>query len=215
MRLHARRQDDRFLDPNTDVLKWFEDGFDKGLLFDGSSRLVRERFLGEHNSDVVKGFYWAGDQGLFLACCAAEKRTVRSSFEGLQGKVCGAVLSGMTDDSKVIHDHKVPLPEFDNDYATGKGVFMRHALPLAKANADLKQCILQSARYAWNNATIYQDTRTFQYGWNNSGKNLPPGSWDTVSSTPNSDFRSFILQASGLDAIAAAAALDPNGVVPE
>lgn len=217
VRLHTLTQDDRFLDPNTDILKWFIDGFEKKLLFDAGSRLVRERFLGEHDSDSVKGFYWVGDQGLFLACCTAEKRAVPPAFKNLHDDVLNAVLTGMKDDSHVIHDHKISLSQFDNDYATGKGIFMRHALPIAKANqnADLKQCILESATYAWNNATTYPDsTRVFKFGWNNTGK-LPPGDWDTSSSTLDSHFRNLILQASGLDAMAAAAALDPNGIVPE
>jgi hypothetical protein len=213
VRLHTLTQDDRFLDPNTDILKWFSDGFEKDLLFDAGSRLVRERFLGEHDSDSVKGFYWVGDQGLFLACCAAEKRAVPDEFD----KVLDAVFKGMKDDAMVIHDHTISLSQFDNDYATGKGIFMRHALPIAKATqrADLIQCILASATYAWNNATINKDsTRVFKFGWNNTGK-LPPGNWDTSSSTPDSHFRNVILQASGLDAMAAAAALDPNGIIAE
>jgi ATP-dependent Clp protease ATP-binding subunit ClpA len=68
-----------------------------------------------------------------------------------------------------------------------------------------------STKRAWSNATSQPDgTRIFQFGWNNSGKNLPPGAWDTGSSTPASPFRNLILQASGLGAMAAAATLAPT-----
>lgn len=64
----------------------------------------------------------------------------------------------MIDDAKVLLDHVVSssYSGFDNDYACGKGVFMRHAITLAQLtkNAALTNCIMQSANYEYNTASV-------------------------------------------------------------
>jgi hypothetical protein len=226
VRLAALTNDSKYLDP--DSLQWFEDGFAKDLLFDKAKDqngnvytvyTVRERFIGEHDSDAAPGFYWAGDQGLFLRCLFEEKRTMQPAFAQLKTQIVDAVSSNMVDGQHVIHDHTMPktLDIFDNDYATGKGIFIRHALKLVQltGNQDLKDCIMASANFAWNTSTQEPDFNNyFQFCWNTKGT-LPPGNWDLTYKGAPSEFRGVILQASGLNAISAAAALNPNGVIPQ
>jgi hypothetical protein len=216
VRLAALTDDSQYLDPNS--LQWFENGCADGLakcrLFD-PVYTVRERFIGEHDWDKAPGFYWVGDQGLFLRCLFEEKRSMQSDFAQLKTKIVDAVLNNMVDNQKVIHDHTLPtgdLSQFDNDYATGKGVFIRHALKIVQLtnNQQLKDCIMASANFAWNSSIEHY----FQFCWNTKGT-LPPGNWDTTyNGDAPSPFRTVILQASGLDAISAAAALSPSGVIP-
>jgi hypothetical protein len=218
VRLAAYTGDDKYLDPNTNILKWFEAGFQDKLLFDSNSFLVRERMKGFFHADETEGFYWAGDQGLFIGCCLAEKRSTTPEFKALRDQVANDVVSKMIDDSKVLHDHVVSssYSGFDNDYACGKGVFMRHAITLAKLtkNADLIKCIMQSADYAYNTASVNPNfERSIQFDWNPQGK-LPPGNWDNTTRTAITPFRGMILQASGVNVLTAAASLDPNGVIP-
>jgi hypothetical protein len=223
VRLAALANDSKYLEP--DSLQWFEDGFAKDLLFDKTKDdqnvyTVRERFIGEHDSDAAPGFYWAGDQGLFLRCLLEEKRTMQPAFAQLKTQIIDAVVSNMIDKQNVIHDHTMPpkLNTFDNDYATGKGVFIRHALKIVQAtnNQKLRDCIMASANFAWNTSTQTPDFQHyFQFCWNTKGT-LPPGNWDTTYKEGTlTAFRGVILQASGLDAISAGAALNPNGVIPQ
>lgn len=124
----------------------------------------------------------------------------------------------MTDNSYVLHDHVVgsELDSFDNGYACGKGVFIRHAITLAKLtkNADLANCIKQSANYAYNTKSVTPDfARSIQFDWNPQGK-LPPGDWDNTARTKITPFRGMILQTSGVNVLTAAASLDPKGFIP-
>ena len=225
VRLAALTNDSQYLDP--DSLQWFADGFAKSLLFNKTQDqqeniyTVRERFICEHDWYRAPGFYWAGDQGLFLRCLFEEKRPMESDFEQLKTQILDAVLNDMADDKKVIHDHTMPkiLNQFDNDYATGKGVFIRHALKIVQltSNQKLKDCIMASANFAWNTATVLPDLpHYFQFCWNKKGK-LPAGNnWDTTYKEEKDalPIRAVILQASGLDAVSAAAALNRDGVIP-
>jgi len=227
VRLEAYTNDSKYLIGN--ILQWFEEGFKDNLLFDSNSFLVRERMKGFLHACETEGFYWAGDQGLFIGCCLAEKRSTTPEFEALRDQVANDVVSKMIDDSKVLHDHVVSssYSGFDNDYACGKGVFMRHAITLAKLtkNAVLTNCIMQSANYAYNTASVDPNfDRLIQFDWNPQGK-LPPGDWDNTTRKPVrtrnkkevtevTPFRGMILQASGVNVLTAAASLDPNGFIP-
>jgi hypothetical protein len=215
VRLAAYTNHSKCLGPN--ILQWFEDGFKDDLLFDPNSFLVRQRMKGFLHADETEGFYWAGDQGLFIGCCLAEKRSTTPEFKALLDQVANDVVSKMIDDSKVLHDHVLSSnSDFDNDYACGKGVFMRHAVTLAKLteNADLITCIKDSANYAYNTAVVDPNfDRSIQFDWNPKGK-LPPGSWDDTTRTEITAFRRMILQASGVNVLTAAASLDPNGLIP-
>lgn len=216
VRLASYTKDSKYLIGNS--LEWFEDGFKENLLFDANSFLVRERMKSFFHADETEGFYWAGDQGLFIGCCLAEKRATTPKFKALLDQVTHEVASKMIDDSKVLHDHVVSstYSDFDNDYACGKGVFMRHALTLAKLtkNAELTECIKQSANYAYNTASVDAGfNRSIQFDWNPQGT-LPPGDWDNTTRAKITPFRGMILQASGVNVLTAAASLDPNGVIP-
>ncbi len=217
VRLAAYTDDSKYLDPKTDILQWFETGFKDNLLFDADSRLVRERMAGFEHADESNGFHWAGDQGLFIGCLLAEKRQTTPIFQVLRDKVAEYVVAKMVDNSLVLHDQVLSkLTQFDNDYACGKGVFMRHALPLAKLtkNPMLVKCIFQSADFAYQTANVNPNfERSIQFDWNPKGQ-LPPGNWDNTTRTEVDQFRGMILQASGVNLFTAAAALAPNGVIP-
>ncbi len=159
VRLAAMANDPSYLEPSS--LKWFETGFAGGLLFDKNNKkeyiyTVRERFVGENDWDAAPGFYWPGDQGLFLRCLYEDKRAMQPTFAELKTRIIDAVLSDMVDTQNVIHDHTMPtkLKQFDNDYATGKGVFIRHALKIVELtnHQKLRECIMASADFAWNTA---------------------------------------------------------------
>jgi len=214
VRLKALTGDSQYVDLNNS-LQWFQNGFGKGLLFDKTKDdqniyTVRERFIGENDWDAApKGFYWAGDQGLFLRCLFEEKRPM-PDFEQLKTEIVNAVWNNMVDEQHVIHDH--PMPGFEDDYATGKGVFIRHALKIVQltGNQTLKECIMASANFAWNTSKEESDLHHyFQFCWNPEG--MQTGNWDTTYKEEDtlSAIRGVILQASGLDAISAAAALSP------
>lgn len=218
VRLAAYTKNDAYLNPQMDILKWFEDGYTQNRLFDGELKLVRERMVGFLHEDETIGFYWAGDQGLFIGCMLADKRIqIGTDFQSLRDAVAQTVTTNMTDNVQVLHDHVFTRPDgFGNDYACGKGVFMRHAVELAKLtkNASLLKVILYSAQYAWNTADIDAGlSHAIQFSWNKNGQ-LPPGNWDSSASVTKTPFRTMILQASGLNALSAAAQIDPNGVIP-
>jgi Glycosyl hydrolase family 76 len=212
VRLAAFTKDSKYLDPETDILQWFETGFKDNRLFDPDSHLVRERMAGFFHAEESAGFYWAGDQGLFIGCLLAEKRSMTPLFQSLRDQVANCVAKKMIDDSQVLHDHVLSDTDFDNDYACGKGVFMRHAMPLAKLTKDptLVNCILKSADSAYQTA---DSNGSIHFDWNPNGK-LPAGDWDNTTRTPGSPFRGMITQASGVNLFTAAAALAPNGVIP-
>ena len=141
------------------------------------------------------------------------------AFASLKTDIVDAVLTKMVDHVHVLHDHAVSstLATFSNDYATGKDIFMRHALGVAKLinNKTLEDCIFASASYAWNTAAIDPDSsRLFAFAWNKKGE-LPRGVWDTTDNQASSRFRNIILQASALDAMSSAAALNPTGIILE
>ncbi len=202
-----------------DIRKWFDDLYSGGLLLDPDSLLVRERFKGATGEKWTDNFYWAGDQGLFLHCVNLDTRST-PPFSDLRTEVLQSVLSNMCDDANVLHDQRIVTTNgFDNDYATGKGVFFKHILPTAQSNPNQKlyDCIMTSAAHAWKSTTPMQPTYLldFKYGWNDQGKLPRAGNWDTSDTATPSPFRTLILHVAGLDALITAAALNPNGIVPE
>jgi hypothetical protein len=112
------------------------------------------------------------------------------AYASLKTDILDAVLTKMVDNVHVLHDHAVSstLAMFSNDYATGKGIFMRHALGVAKLinNKTLEDCIFASANYAWNTAAVDPDfSRLFRFAWNKKGK-LPRGLWDNTDNQASS-----------------------------
>jgi hypothetical protein len=141
-------------------------------------------------------------------------------FSDLKIKVLDYVLNNMCDDAKVLHDQRIVTTDnFNNDYATGKGVFFKHTLKIAKKNNNprFNDCILASASHAWNQKTAVPLSWMFdfKFGWNDKGKLPVPGNWDTMDNGVETDFRKLILHVSAMDVMIAAAALNPAGVIPE
>lgn len=209
----------KYLSRWQDIRKWLEDLYKGNLLFDADSLFVRERFKGATGEKWTDGFYWAGDQGLFLNCMEIDNRSV-PPFSDLKTKVLDYVLNNMCDDAKVLHDQRiVTTAEFNNDYATGKGVFFKHILKTAQAdpNQRLYDCVMSSAAHAWNTKSMSDSSWTydFRFGWNDNGKLPLPGNWDTNDNTALTDFRKLILHVSAMDVMTTAAALNPSGIIPE
>lgn len=217
IRLAAYTKDDTYL-TTADSLNWFEQGFAQGDLFDQGVNLVRERMKGMWHTDESDGFYWAGDQGLFIACLMNEPRQMSKAFGAKMSDVANGVTKLMIDKTNILHDHVLNNPDFDNDYAVGKGVFMRHAMRLAQTlpqNSDLAKTIFASAQSAYK--TAYVDpgfNRFINFNWNPTAQ-LPKSTseWDTTNRATLSAFRTIILLAAGLNAFIAAAVLDPNGII--
>lgn len=209
----------KYLNRWEDIRMWFEKLYDGSVLFDLDSFFVRERFKGATGEKWTQGFYWAGDQGLFLHCMEIDTRSV-PPFSDLKNKVLNYLLDNMVDDANVLHDQRIVTTDgFNNDYATGKGVFFKHILNTARSseNQRLYDCIMSSATHAWNTKTTVELSwmYDFKFGWNDKGKLPLPGNWDTTNNAADTDFRKLILHVSAMDAITAAAALNPNGTITD
>jgi hypothetical protein len=73
------------------------------------------------------------------------------------------------------------------------------------------------ASHAWSTKTTVDLSwlYDFKFGWNDKGKLPLPGNWDTTNNAADTDFRKLILHVSAMDALTAAAALNPNGIITD
>lgn len=206
-----------------DIRKHFEELSTANLLLnDAQSKayFVRERFKGEVGEKWTDGFFWAGDQGLFVHCMELDNRNT-PPFSDVKNQVLDYVLSNMCDEAGVLHDQRIVTTDyFNNDYATGKGVFFKNIYKTAQAtnNARLFNCIYISAACAWffkkpvtENPWMFD----FTFGWNDRGSLPIAGNWDTSDNGIDSDFRKLILHVSAMDVLNTAAALNPSGIIAE
>jgi hypothetical protein len=200
------------------------DGEHDQLLFNDKG-LVLERFKGMINESP--GWYWAGDQGLFIAVCLGSKAIDGVDLSNKANTIAKNVTASMLDSQKVFHDMLSPNPDFNDDYATGKGVFMRswsmwgdETYRRMNRPDNFKELILKNANAVWNNRPHPNDTtptkKKYQFGfnWNPNGKPVDNGGEPTFpggTQTP-SDFSMLTVQVCGLAAPSAVFALDNNEV---
>jgi hypothetical protein len=201
--------------------KFFFDAYpkqwsDQGALLNEMG-LVRERLLGmvhEHPS-----WYWAGDQGLFMGACVG--RESNNPNAPLALRLAEQVKANMLDsgDSKaVLHDSISPDSDFNDDYATGKGVFMRNwtlwiIRPSASRPSNFADLIVANATALWNNRVTPNASGNAQYqfgfNWNPKGKPYNPKDPKSGEPTyPNGDtnpsnFSLLVCQVAGLAALSA------------
>src|SRR5262249_9851893 len=218
------------LDPNNEIYKdqvaasqkFFFDAKKKKASEDGAllnaKGLVRERLLGMQNG--YPGWYWVGDQGLFMGACLGHGDTAGAK------KLAEKVTANMLDSKAVLHDTISPNSDFNDDYATGKGVFMRNwkmFLGVSEPNrpTNFQDLITANAKAVWNNRVTPEASGRAQYqfgfNWNPAGKPFKKGGKGGEPTYPNGDenpstFSLLVCQVAGLAALNAACLLQSADV---
>ena len=214
-RLAAILNDLSYLTP--DARTFFAEAKAKDVLFVSESAtppvyLVRERFDEVNRGFGVPGWFWAGDQGLSVALY---QRTEDMDSIGME------VLKTMTDSAGVLHDRVSPLPEFERDYATGKGVLLDHFSFLIDVQypptwqPQALQFMETNAKAVWN-SRIQADGQLlnqFLFNWN------PYGTGPSYGGEPKDDLLDdpadqLVLQVAGLSALILGMRLAPNTIIP-
>jgi hypothetical protein len=182
---------------------------EKGALITADG-LVRERLNGMLMGD--SNWTWVGDQGLFMGACLG--REANSPNAPLSLVLAQAVTNKMLDKDGVLHDNIAPDLNFNDDYATGKGAFMRMWTYFQAANttqrpSNYRNLIVANAIGAWNNRprpnAPGNEQYQFGFNWNPAGKPYPPGEPTYPGNATNpSNFSLLVCQVAGLAAINAA-----------
>lgn len=207
----------KYADGITGQQKWFTDWtkFPKahpgkiGILT--KEGLVAERPTG---SRFYEGWCWTGDQGLFINALYPTNRDMAYT-------IAASAMAKMKDKGGVMHERMENFPENHiSDYATGKGIFMRNMTPIMQENPDRKahdeavDFVTTNASAIWRNRS---ESNQFTFNWN--PKNPPdPNEEPTILYLPPTDDMPYrdklcelIMQASAMDALTAALAVDPEG----
>jgi hypothetical protein len=210
-----------YLGPN-DSAKFFGDANGQNLLFiqvPSPVSLVCERFDEVASGFGKPGWFWAGDQGLFFACCRWARSPQNTVFNGEMAEQIGnQILDTMTDTpSQVLHDQVSPNTNFERDYATGKGVLLDQlGFRLDDANptrllARLPQFFRNNAAAVWNSRI--PDSNQFLFNWN------PNGQMPYYGGEPKDDLLGItadclVLQVAGLSALIQGMKVAPNEQIP-
>jgi hypothetical protein len=199
--LSVTQNDQKYIDPSTDVAAWFSQAKTQGVLFD-SGGLVLERFKGTEDSGYkthnMEGYTWIGDQGLFLRCCIHVNSPNAGNLNRDQATATiSAVLSQKTS-NKVLSEGLCPDSDFYLDYAGGKGIFMRHLGVINNDNHPSMRItyddqIKANASAVWNHKL---SNGNFHYWWEKPEDE--PIEWGYPS-----DVVANVLHASGLSALTA------------
>jgi hypothetical protein len=171
--------------------------------------LVRERLLGMDNGYPY--WTWAGDQGLFMgACLGHEGNSPNAPLALALAKVVTAKLLDSKSPDGVLHDNIAPNSDFNDDYATGKGAFMRmwtyFNTDLSPPPPNYLDLIVANATAVWNNRPTPDAPGNAQYqfgfNWNPTGKPVKDGGEPTYpgGTTDPSTFSLLVCQVAGLAA---------------
>jgi hypothetical protein len=240
LRLYQFAKDRRYLDPTkgvegvndqpvgaVDAVKFFQHAHERKLLFIQYSPeqvfLVRERFDEVESGLNKPDWFWAGDQGLFIACCHEDEQTVKSpTFKDMANKIADAVLERMTDSAGVLHDQVSPDEWFVRDYATGKGVLFDYFGFLAagqRLDSKYPQFMLNNAAAVWNSRIKSGEMKDqFLFNWRQPAQPpkppvTPPRYGDEKSDTfPAKTADHLVLQVAGLSALIQAMKLAPKNL---
>ncbi|HTC46182.1 MAG TPA: hypothetical protein VK722_02605 [Candidatus Aquilonibacter sp.] len=179
-----------------------------GILTAGG--LVSERPTG---SPHCKGWYWTGDQGLFINGLSPTDRQTAYT-------IASNVMTKMKDDDGVLHEFMTNYPmNHISDYATGKGIFMRNLVPLIQGNpapkgyADAVKFITTNASAIWRHQSA---PNQFTFNWNPKNPEDAKEEPTILSVPPNPEMPylkqlcNLIMQASAQDALTAALAVAPD-----
>lgn len=215
-----------FSEQNMASAKFFWEGSTAGCLY--TNGLVLERMKGMVHENCFPNtknlWYWIGDQGLFIGACLGNDLRGGTWFNCESAwKISQAVLDQkMIDATVVIHDTLPPNSDFNDDYATGKGAFMRNWVlfndpRFAKwTPSNFKSLIDQNAVFAWYNRPWKDRTGNiqFQFGfnWNPTGKPFGQGGEPTFPGNTESpsNFSCLVLQTAGLSALNALLVIHPD-----
>jgi hypothetical protein len=159
---------------------------------------------------------WTGDQGLlFRALTNVGKETA--------GAIAKAAFDNLSDQKRILHEY---LPagrsDFDVDYATGKGIFLRNLIcaGVKTSNCPYAVDIKSNANAVWLNR-LNRKTNQFSYNWagakepeNWAGAKEPEPLQLFAHGTKSQDLCDLVMQASGLDALNAAMLIAPSETIP-
>ena len=175
--------------------------------------LVLERPMG---NKADPAWCWTGDQGLlFRALTNVGKETA--------GAIAKAAFDNLSDQKRILHEY---LPagrsDFDVDYATGKGIFLRNLIcaGVKTSNCPYAVDIKSNANAVWLNR-LNRKTNQFSYNWagakepeNWAGAKEPEPLQLFAHGTKSQDLCDLVMQASGLDALNAAMLIAPSETIP-
>lgn len=202
-----------------DMMAWYKQWFTyvppkggNGLF--NADGLVLERPTG---NSTYPQWYWTGDQGLFAHAVYS------SATDGnLAISIIKKTIDKMKDSNGVLHEDwsftTNGLNDYNIDYATGKGIFMRSLTQVGLPwGMSFKDFITTNAGYIWTN----QNTATcngssgpqFTLNWDRvPGPNYEPDIL-TLWDGSHQDLCDLIMQGSGQDALNAAMRVAPDGVI--
>jgi hypothetical protein len=180
-----------------------------------SQHVVLETALGAGQSnDHLPSWYWSGDQGTVLIALLYYRDLVtdpkmKTHLETIGRNLIAAAIkeSGpFVDQVGILHESPSQdnYGEFATDYATGKGVFLRHLSTFAinvSGTSNVPAFLAKTADAAWNSR--YKSTNGTARNWNEYG---PDGEKGPVNFD---QFWSRALQTGGLDALNSAILCPP------
>jgi len=193
--LSARLKKPRALDARKWFLQWvqFFGTPQTGIL--NAQGLVLERPTG---NPTYLGWFWTGDQGLFLAGLTA-------AGWNNPPDIGGAVLNHILDPGGVVHEQWLGMfnGNYDRDYATGKGVLLRNLgdINMGLPGRPYSKFILTNARAVWCHRV---DSNTNQFGFNWNPAYPPEKEPDMSSIWP------LVLQTAGQDALTSSLLVAPT-----
>lgn len=195
-----------------ELATWFGAWIQAGALMNGQG-LILERPTG---NSTVPNWYWSGDQGVVMIDLLRQlTHQMPPPYTGSPAAVLAqATIRAMTVDG-ILHenlDFQQQLDQFSVDYATGKGIFMRHLGDVCRILGlewTEKACggfLRTNASAVWNSRD--QETGQLRANWD-STQDDDPITGKTLA------LRELVIQASGLDALSVAAAFWPSGNIGE
>lgn len=185
--------------------EWFARGDGDGTGIRDDRGLLLERPTG-HVLDP--GWHWTGDQGVVMLALLRQAQLDGTDPASTPGpKLVDAVIAGMTQgDAHHLQEYlgftrSPELADFEVDYATGKGIFMRQ---LGEA------CTILGGRWTAGHAAFIRANATAVWvGRDVARGGQLPFDWGTTPTVPidekTLELRDVVFQASGLDALSLAA----------
>lgn len=190
---YFNNKDSRYSDKAAAEQQWFKEwlGIPGGIL--NSDGFVLERPLGNATDPA---WYWTGDQGLFMNACQDHIRATQ---------IAKLVIQKRVDGDGVLHEYlgfmnAERLRQFEGDYATGKGIFMRN-LAILNVNTPgqpYTNFIKKNAAALIRNLGVGSQ---FSYNWN---FDRYPDYEGRYLSSKGDPLDKLIMQACGIDALSAA-----------
>lgn len=197
------------------MAQWFNAWISRGIGPAGLMSpvgLVLERPTGNKS---YGSWGWSGDQGVVMIDLLrySERGVPGPSADSLGAKIAAAVIANMTvqvGEARILTENLVFRGEFDAftvDYATGKGIFMRHLADACRVlGPDWRDDVC--GEFIRDNASAVWNTRDTENGGQIQFNWSPPPPERPI--TGHTELQPLVFQASGLDALSAAASFWPD-----